>query len=350
MPSIGADEKPLLPIDAGVSDVIAPTANAIVNEGASIPVTVEVTNFGTDTIFGMNVQYSVNNGTPVSVAYSDTLLPFASDTVVMPNFSATAGNSSICAKTVLLLDSNLFNDEFCQPFFGTPTKDAYLTQIADNIEEGCGLGSDTIMIWIRNVGIDTINGPTTTIMTASYQVDSGATTVTENMTLTINPGDSALFVFNTLANFAVTMADSIFDVVAWVNLTGDNVAYNDTAYRDVESLVIPAAPVVTNDTIPYATSTTISAVSPTGHPLTWFIDDTTSVVLGTGPTYTTPILYDTTTYWVQAGQINAGPSNLNIAPLAIASASTCNTGPCSTLNDLNFGTCGSQQMWISTYQ
>ncbi len=38
----------------------------------------------------------------------------------------------------------------------------------------------------------------------------------------------------------------------------------------------------------------------------------------------------------------------NIAPNAIASASTCNTGACSTLNDLNFGTCGSQQMWIST--
>jgi len=38
----------------------------------------------------------------------------------------------------------------------------------------------------------------------------------------------------------------------------------------------------------------------------------------------------------------------NIAPFATASASTCNTGACSTLNDLNFGTCGSQQMWIST--
>ena len=38
----------------------------------------------------------------------------------------------------------------------------------------------------------------------------------------------------------------------------------------------------------------------------------------------------------------------NIAPLATASASTCNTGPCSTLNDQNYGTCGTQQMWIST--
>ncbi|MDP1726361.1 MAG: GEVED domain-containing protein [Bacteroidota bacterium] len=41
-------------------------------------------------------------------------------------------------------------------------------------------------------------------------------------------------------------------------------------------------------------------------------------------------------------------AQVNIAPNATASASTCNTGACSTLNDLNFGTCGTQQMWIST--
>jgi PKD repeat protein len=38
----------------------------------------------------------------------------------------------------------------------------------------------------------------------------------------------------------------------------------------------------------------------------------------------------------------------NIAPLATASASSCMTGACATLNDLNFGTCGTQQMWITS--
>lgn len=39
----------------------------------------------------------------------------------------------------------------------------------------------------------------------------------------------------------------------------------------------------------------------------------------------------------------------NVAPSATASAApACNTGACSTLNDLNFGTCGSQQMWITS--
>jgi len=46
-------------------------------------------------------------------------------------------------------------------------------------------------------------------------------------------------------------------------------------------------------------------------------------------------------------------SQTNIAPLATATAgggnaAGCQTGPCSTLNDLNLGNCGSQEMWINT--
>jgi hypothetical protein len=41
-------------------------------------------------------------------------------------------------------------------------------------------------------------------------------------------------------------------------------------------------------------------------------------------------------------------AQVNIAPQGTPSASTCNTGPCTTLNDLNLGTCGTQQMWITT--
>lgn len=41
-------------------------------------------------------------------------------------------------------------------------------------------------------------------------------------------------------------------------------------------------------------------------------------------------------------------AQVNVAPSATASAApACNTGACSTLNDLNFGTCGTQQMWIT---
>ena len=38
----------------------------------------------------------------------------------------------------------------------------------------------------------------------------------------------------------------------------------------------------------------------------------------------------------------------NIAPQATVTASSCNTGPCSAINDGNYGVCGTQIMWIST--
>ncbi|MCF8296852.1 MAG: T9SS type A sorting domain-containing protein [Saprospiraceae bacterium] len=336
---------PLIPNDAGVTEIISP--GTITNEAASTPVQVVVKNYGTDTITSMNVDYMVNGGTAVTTAYTGTLAPSNSDTIILTPMISPAGNSTICAYTVLTGDTNTFNDNKCKSFFGIPLKDAYVTRIED-IKEGCGLGFDTVMIWIKNIGVDTINGSVIDTITAHYQLDGISTIVNENMTLTINPGDSALFVFNTLANFAVTTTDSIFDVVAWVNLTGDNVSYNDTAYTDVESLHIPAPPTVTSPvTVPYATSAILSASSP--DQLTWFADDTTSIILDTGANYTTSLMYLADTFYVQAGQVNTGTGNVNIAPLAVASASpACNTGACSTLNDLNFGTCGSQQMWITS--
>jgi hypothetical protein len=49
----------------------------------------------------------------------------------------------------------------------------------------------------------------------------------------------------------------------------------------------------------------------------------------------------------------SGSAQSNIAPNATVTAAGngvagCQTGACSTVNDLNFGTCGTQQMWIST--
>jgi hypothetical protein len=45
---------------------------------------------------------------------------------------------------------------------------------------------------------------------------------------------------------------------------------------------------------------------------------------------------------------NQVSGQINIAPNAVVTASTCNTGACSVLNDQNYGTCGTQLMWIST--
>ncbi|MFC1731204.1 right-handed parallel beta-helix repeat-containing protein, partial [candidate division KSB1 bacterium] len=207
-------------------------------------------------------------------------------------------------------------------------------------DEGCGLGMDTVFMKIFNAGGDTI----TDSLNASYQVLGSTTIVTEAVTDTIIPGDTIIYKFNTLINLATTV-DTTYELIGWVDLTGDPINNNDSTATSVFSGVPSAPPLVSDTTISYATSVTLTAVS--NDSVIWYAFPTGDSVLGTGYNYTTPILYDTTTYWVVAtsGGLSSGG---NIAPSSTVTASTCNTGPCSTLNDLNYGICGSQSMWIST--
>lgn len=44
----------------------------------------------------------------------------------------------------------------------------------------------------------------------------------------------------------------------------------------------------------------------------------------------------------------SGWAQVNIAPIATVTASSCNVGTCATFNNQNLGTCGQQQVWVST--
>jgi hypothetical protein len=299
MPTIGADEVPLLPTDAGVITILTP--GTLLNEGQVYPVEVVVINYGTDTLFSMNVQYTVNNGAPVTTVYTGVLPTLAMDTLVMPSMTSPAGNSVICAKTLLVGDTNYFNDEYCKNFFGTPVHDATVYK-AIGPESGCGLGLDTVKIWVKNLGASAINHPTPSVVTVSYQINGALPVVTETFTPVLqNHNDSALFVFSTLGDFSVTTQTDTMLLKAWVNLAGDNVKYNDTSWFETVSMHTPALPVVTSPvTIPYATSVTLTAQSPTNDTLMWFATATDSVEILVGASLTTPVLYQDTTYWVQA--------------------------------------------------
>jgi hypothetical protein len=321
IPTIGADEVPLLPTDAGVIAIITP--GTTLNEGQIYPVEVTVINYGTDTIFSMNVQYTVNNGTPVTAVFNDTLVSLATKNFVLPSMTAPAGNSTICAKTLLPGDTNYFNDEFCKNFFGIPVWDAQAVRVV-GLENACNIGLDTISVWVRNLGVNAINSPTSTNITMSYKVDN-LTPVTQNFTQVLMPGDSVLFHFTTLADFSVTTATDTFNVVAWVNLQGDNVQYNDTAKKSVISYHVPASPVVTPATVPYASPATLTASSPTNDPILWFNTPTGGSSFHTGTTYTTPILYTNTTYYLESSTLTLVPGSF-LSPNAFTGGNSCGGG------------------------
>ena len=291
---------PNIPNDAGVYSIITPTA--VENESASIPVKVAIQNYGTDTIFAMSVNYSIDNGTAVSFNYTNTLAPMGVDTILLPNMSVPAGFYSLCAYTVLTGDSAVYNDSTCITLFGTPVKDAYLTRI-ENFNYGCRLGQDTVKIWIKNLGVDTINGNTPTNMQAKFQIQGSPTIVSENMNLQINPGDSALFSFAGLADFTnTTTMDSVFMLNAWVDLVGDNVSYNDSASQHTTSLHTPTNPIISSpQVITYATSDTLFAVSPiVTDPLKWYSDSMGFNTISLINYYVTPLMFNDDTVYVEA--------------------------------------------------
>jgi len=306
--TIGADEVPLLPFDIGVSQIL--NMPDTTNEAQSYPVIVEIKNYGTDTVNAFTIEYTVNNGTPVSYSYTTPFAPGTIDTVTLTPMSSPAGNSTICATTVLAIDSNTFNDGTCHNFFGIPTKDAAVTQIF-GLDEGCGLGMDTVKIWILNMGIDTINAAGQTNPTTVKYSSNGGVTVTETMSTVIAPGDSASYTFTNLVYLGTNnTVDSIYDIAAWIDFVGDNVSYNDTAYKQIESLHTPPDPTVVSPVnVPYGSPGTATANS--NDSLYWYATATSTTEIGTGSTYTTPgWLYANDTVYVEAKGGASGGVNI----------------------------------------
>ena len=292
-PTIGADEVPMIPKDAGVTFISTP--NAIETEGNSIPIKVAIRNFGTDTIHSMSIKYKVNNGTAINFNYVGSLPKLGIDTVVLPNMIVPAGNASICAYTALTGDTNYFNDQYCKNFFGTPLFDAQLVT-AIPPSGGCNLTTDTIKVKIKNLGINTINGN----ISVSYKIVGGSNVVTQNVTSILNTGDSLTLKFSTPINLVVTTKDSTYLIKTWVTLLNDHIKYNDTAYASVQSLHTPPQPTVTNVTIPYGTPVTLNANSATNDPIYWYVQPTGGSQINLGPTYSSPILYSTTSYYLES--------------------------------------------------
>ncbi len=164
-----------------------------------------------------------------------------------------------------------------------------LTPLSD-----CGLtNSETVTVRFKNIGSSDISGN----FNASYQLGNSAV-VTEAVTATITAGDFFNYQFATTVDLSVASFghDSTFAIKAWGKLTGDIVALNDTTNTlTINSGFVPAVPTVADVTTNYGTTATITA---TGNAIYFWETETSVDYLSSGATYTTPILYDTTDYWV----------------------------------------------------
>ena len=210
--------------------------------------------------------------------------------------------------------------------------------------EACGLGLEDVTIRIANNGLNAINGN----ITAYYQV-SGGTIVSQAVPGTIQPGDTLNFTFSTKANLTALINDTTFDLLGWIVLTGDPIQYNDSGLVQVWSGYEPPAPVAVNTTINYGTQATLSVLG--AGTMKWYTDPLSSQSIYTGSTFTTPVLFDTTTYYVEAYAVVPVPGGVNLALTAIASQNsggTASYGPANYNDNVISAYPNTPWGWVST--
>jgi hypothetical protein len=175
-----------------------------------------------------------------------------------------------------------------------PAQEARLIKITAP-SSGCGLGQEHVTLQIKNTGSDTISGN----LQASYIVNGLPPVTPENITSTFYPGDTITYTFTASIDMSVINHDSTFNIQAWVALTGDPFTFNDSASQTIVSRFIPTDPVTDPVVvIPYATDTLLHAHA-TGN-LYWFNDPTGMTYLVMDSIFQTPVLYDTTLFYVEA--------------------------------------------------
>jgi hypothetical protein len=293
-PDIGADEFSIAANDAGVLAVISPAP--IDTQANVVPYQIIIKNFGSSTITSMPVKHSFNGSAYTTYNYTGNLTTGQSDTITVGTVNVPFGNYQVSAYTALAGDTLNYNDTLNMQFEGLPLVDLQVVDMISPVT-GCGkTSSEEVTVEVINNGAGYIYNGTS----LSYSVNGGAM-ITENITDTIAPGATFTYTFNTKADIATGYTDSTFNFTLVANNAADPLNINDTVGFSIVSLANLIPPVVTDTTITYGDTAVLFAASP--YPVFWYESDSATSPLGIG-TYTTPHLFDTTTYYAQANLYN----------------------------------------------
>lgn len=168
----------------------------------------------------------------------------------------------------------------------------------------CDLGHENITVNITN------NGPRPIIPgTVFHYTIDGAPTVTETLNDTVLSHETRNFIFQTDFDFTNNLVgiDSTYSICVWIDsLPTDYINFNDSLCLDIVSLGKSNTPIVTDTVyVNFHNSTTLTATLPSSIPqgvLTWFSNTgfESWQYLYQGNSYTTPLIFFDTTYYVNA--------------------------------------------------
>ncbi len=209
-----------------------------------------------------------------------------------------------------LIEDASFGRFMIEAVIGDPgNKDATASQFTHPVAD-CGMtASEIVALKVLNTGTDTIFGGDSTLQATYVVVDNNGSpllpAVTEYVFDTIPPASGVDHSFAVTVNMVASAADSSFNFKGWIDYTGDPFAANDTVSVSMISPKTPLDPTVVSPiTVQYGTSTTLSAIpANAADSLFWFDSLISQNPVGQGVVYNTPVLFNTTTFYVQAGGV-----------------------------------------------
>jgi len=241
-PAIGADEKPMIPNDAGVFAVLSPQNPSAEND--TVPVKLVLKNFGLDTLPAFVYSYSLNGNSGPIQNYPVGLAPGDVDTVVFPSIIISPGNNNLCAFTILSPDTNTFNDTLCKYYYGTPLIDVGVKSMTRPDSGMCFTSSEQLLVKLKNYGSQSLNMATNPV-TIHTTVTAPIPITVPNRVLTAGtmmPGQEWNVVLTNSLDMGTT---GHYHFNIWATVNGDGDHDNDS----IEPKDIDAFATIT--TLPY---------------------------------------------------------------------------------------------------
>ena len=190
--------------------------------------------------------------------------------------------------------------------------DFTIAALASPEHEYCGSSSSIpLHVVLQNSGVRNYDPATSGTLTLHYR--SGTLVGSTPVTCVVPAGDTATFFSSTNLNLPSNpTGDIIHDLMLWLESTIDPNTTNDTMRTSVILRYHPTAPVAPSVSVPYSTAATLSVTSgvttwPVGiysasrrqpSSIYWYADSLATTPIHVGSSFTTPVLYDDTAFFV----------------------------------------------------
>lgn len=212
-------------INTGIIKINSPVSGFNLTDSETVDV--DIKNYGSDTIYNVNVSYQISGSDPVTDTIQAEILPDSiyNHTFSIPVNLSEFGEYTLTVYTSLENDEFMGNDTLTTTIENYPTIDAGIVSITSPMKGTTFTSDEGITVWIKNFG--TVSASDIPV----FYVINDTVPVEEIIDTTIIPGDSLIFTFDQTADLSDYKT---YEIVVYTSLNGDTLLHNDTIYLTVE--------------------------------------------------------------------------------------------------------------------